>query len=282
MIGSVLIGGLGNQMFQYAIARKMAIKNNTKVILEVGGFKNMDAADTPRSYELDCYKIQARLAHEIKLNQGGLMGVLKRDSLITTYSEPHHEFDGNALKQSDRTIYRGYWQTEKYFLDVRKQLLEDFDLKGPLAGDDLKLLESIRTSNSVSIHVRRGDYISNKNANQFHGTKDIEYYTKALEIIKRKESNLKLYIFSDDIEWCKKALASLHEDTVFVDGNRPGHIDMYLMKNCKHNIIANSSFSWWGAWLNENKSKIVVAPKEWFKDSSINTGDVLPSSWFKI
>jgi len=282
MIGSVLIGGLGNQMFQYALARKMAIKNKTKVILEVGGFENMDAADTPRSYELDCYTLQAKLINEVKINERKLINIFKINSLKKIYNEPHHEFDNKALLQPNGTLFRGYWQTEKYFSDIRAELIKDFEIKKPLVGDDLKLLQEIRNNNSVSLHVRRGDYVSNKNANNFHGTRGVEYYVNSLRIIKKKHKAFKLFIFSDDIKWCKRNLKSVHNDIVYVDGDRAGYIDMYLMKNCKHNIIANSSFSWWGAWLNENKSKIVIAPKEWFKDSSINTNDVIPDSWFKI
>jgi hypothetical protein len=141
----------------------------------------------------------------------------------------------------------------------------------------------ILNSNSVSLHIRRGDYLSDKNAKEFHGTLPLDYYYKAMAQLNLLYKDLKVFIFSDDMDWVKANL-KLTNECVYVDFNTGENsvFDMYLMSQCKHNIIANSSFSWWGAWLNQNSSKIVIAPQLWFADKSLNTKDLIPNSWLKM
>ncbi|MDD3060131.1 MAG: alpha-1,2-fucosyltransferase, partial [Sulfurimonas sp.] len=149
--------------------------------------------------------------------------------------------------------------------------------------EDIKLKEEIQSSNSVSLHVRRGDYVSNKNATSYHGVSSLDYYYNAIETISKKISNPILYIFSDDIPWVRENLI-VSLPIVFIENtntDRPFE-DIYLMSLCKHNIIANSTFSWWGAYLNSNLEKNVIAPKKWFNDPVINTEDLIPSSWTRI
>jgi hypothetical protein len=135
----------------------------------------------------------------------------------------------------------------------------------------------------VSLHIRRGDYVSNKSTLQFHGLLEMDYYLQAISQIKEKEKAIELFVFSDDLAWCQSHL-NLSEKIHFVDVNskRDFHFDLFLMSHCKHNIIANSSFSWWGAWLNKNSEKIVIAPKKWLADTSVNTKDIIPSTWIQI
>jgi hypothetical protein len=142
------------------------------------------------------------------------------------------------------------------------------------------LLKRVSSNNSVSVHIRRGDYVSNPHASKFHGTKGLDYYEKAVERIAETVKNPELFVISDDIEWCKENLR-LPYKTTHIDGNA-GFEDMHIMSHCAHNIIANSSFSWWAAWLNTNPDKVVIAPKKWFNDESINTEDVVPKTWIRL
>ena len=133
------------------------------------------------------------------------------------------------------------------------------------------------------MHIRRGDYVSNPTTNKLHGTCSLEYYHNAVDIIAAKVSNPHFFIFSDDHEWARNNF-KIDYPLTFVAHNNAGknYEDMRLMSLCKHHIIANSSFSWWGAWLGSNPKKIVCAPRGWFKDKSLNTNDIIPSDWSRI
>lgn len=293
MIGVRLMGGLGNQMFQYAIARKLANDHHTTAWLDLQFYEDQSAVDTPRQYELDCFALTPHFLKPEKRPiepqpnylgpRGSILQLAHRlqGKAWHIYSESHYNFDPKVLEAPDKTYLIGYWQTEKYFADIRSALLKDFGFRSPPTGENMKLLERIRSCEAVSIHVRRGDYVTNKNASTFHGTKDQAYYDNALSIITSKINNPVLFVFSDDPEWCQTNLKFSYE-TMYVSGNTKGFEDMRLMSQCKHNIIANSSFSWWAAWLNENERKIVVAPNEWFKDSKVDTSDVIPDSWQSV
>lgn len=294
MIAVRLMGGLGNQMFQYAIGRKLALQNKTDLALDLIFFDNIADVDTPRFYELDCFNIQEKFLSPAKrpvenpdaafAGKRGKIKLLKHKlggQNWQIYNEPHHNFDPKVLKQTNNSYLIGYWQTEKYFTDIRETILKDFSFKQLAKGKNAKLLEQIKNTESISVHVRRGDYVTNKHANKFHGTKEQSYYNAALEPILKKTKEPTLFVFSDDPDWCKKNL-KFKQKTVYIEGNKKGYEDMRLMMNCRHNVIANSSFSWWAAWLNQNSDKLVSAPKQWFNDPSVNTKDVIPASWFKI
>lgn len=283
MIGTKLIGGLGNQMFQYALGKKMSMMHNTKLIIDLTGYVNQSDTDTQRHFELNKFNITGKLQAKPADSKRTLLKIFSNGHIFTnTYKEKQFPFDEKVLDQPNGTLFEGYWQTEKYFIDIRDQLLKDFALKSALSSSDENYLVRIHKTNSVSLHVRRGDYVSNENANKFHGLKGLDYYKQAIKLIAKNIDDFTLYVFSDDIQWCKQNLKNIHNQIVFVDDEREGVMDMLLMKNCKHNIIANSSFSWWAAWLNENAEKMVVAPKSWFNDPSTDTKDVVPSSWVKI
>jgi hypothetical protein len=293
MIAVRLMGGLGNQMFQYALARKLAHDRRTTAYIDLQFYENQAAVDTPREYELGCFKLKPRILKPTKrpiepeVLYIGKRGKLRRVAhqlqkrAWKVYHEPHHEFDKSVLSAPNGTYLIGYWQSEKYFSDIRPLLLKDFMLSTPASGKNAQLLEQIQSCEAVSIHVRRGDYVTNKNASEFHGTKGQEYYDKALSVITKICKKPVLFVFSDDPEWCKENLKFTYR-TVYVSGNEKGFEDMRLMSHCRHNIIANSSFSWWAAWLNEHNDKIVVAPKQWFNEPGINTDDVLPTSWHAV
>ncbi len=296
MIAIRLMGGLGNQMFQYALIRKLSIKNKINFSMDLTFYENIADSYTLREYELSCFNVvESFLPASKRPNENldskrytGLIGKkkliedkLKKRDIWTIYRESHHNFDNKALLCKNNSYLIGYWQTEKYFSDIRKVLLNDFSYKENPNSKNSLFLNQIKSSPSISLHVRRGDYVTNENANQFHGIKDNEYYKSALKKITNNPSRFNIFVFSDDIEWCKKNL-NLGTKMIFVTGNKKGSEDMRLMMNCNHNIIANSSFSWWAAWLNNNPSKIVVAPSKWFNDESINTSDIIPKTWVKV
>ncbi len=197
--------------------------------------------------------------------------------------ERSFRFDPKILKLKRDVHLHGYWQSEKYFRDIRETILEDFTFTPPLNSRNQKILEKIKKTNSVSVHVRRGDYVMDPKTHEFHGVCGPDYYQKAVKVVSKKVENPTFYFFSDDIRWVEKNLKTKVENT-YVDWNtgEKSFVDMQLMSSCKHHILANSSFSWWGAWLNRNKDKMVVAPKQWFQDPSMDTRDLIPEGWLTV
>lgn len=278
MILIQLQGGLGNQMFQYATARALAERNHTNVLLDLSWFdQSFDETTTPRHYELDCFLLDKRTE---KIQNTVRQKIQKR--LAKKYTEPHFHYDPAFINLPKNTILNGYFQSEKYFKNIRNILLQDFSWVKDPTKKNKELLNAIKKdTSSVSVHVRRGDYVSNKNAAKFHGLTGVDYYKAAVGKISKQVKNPNLYVFSDDSDWCKKNL-KFTQSTTYISHNTDGAEDMRLMRECRHNIIANSSFSWWGAWLNTNSDKIVIGPKQWFMSTEKNTKDVLPKSWQKI
>ena len=280
MIGVYLMGGLGNQMFQYAAGMVLAEKYNTSLLLDLDWFnQEFDRHTTPRHYELNSFDLSSKS----RIMPGGIVGrAVRRIATFSEYNEQFFEYNHNFNRLKNGTLLKGYFQSEKYFCDIRDELLSDFSWAKEAKGKNKELLENIsRDASSVSVHVRRGDYVSNESAAKFHGLTGVDYYNAAFKRIKEQIKKPNLYVFSDEPDWCRKNL-KFDAPTVYVSHNSDGSEDMRLMKACRHNIIANSSFSWWGAWLNENPDKIVIAPKQWFSHSESNTKDVVPESWQKI
>ena len=283
MIAVDLFGGMGNQMFQYALGRHLAIKNESSLTL----FHVDVGFSSQRPYALGCFKLASKA--QIKLDAKNkkakiwrklrnLLGV--EESVVR---EDSFHFDPKILDLRGNIHLHGYWQSEKYFKDIRPTILEDFTFVRPLNNRNQRIFDEIKKTNSVSVHVRRGDYVINQQTNKFHGICGPDYYKKAVDIIAKRVGNPVFYFFSDDIGWVKKNLKTNYKN-VYVDLNigEQSFVDMQLMSNCRHNILANSSFSWWGAWLNFNPGKIVVAPKKWFQDPSMDTKDLIPSGWIKV
>lgn len=288
MVRIKIIGGLGNQMFQYAAAKSLALHNNTQVLADISAFKKYNVHPL-RLNELNCdceFKSKSSVLLKVLEVSDIFRTLSKWNFLFNLYIEKSLVFDSGFLKLSGKSQLVGYFQSEKYFSSIRKVLLEDFAIKEPLRQSDRLIEKHILETNSISVHVRRGDYVSNPSANAVHGTCDQSYFSKALRELKDKNAlppGGVLFVFSDDIEWCKNNL-NFDNKTIFVDGDptRP-EVDIHLMSKCKHNIISNSTFSWWGAWLNVNPQKIVVAPLQWFSpDSGHDDRDIVPSSWHKI
>jgi hypothetical protein len=289
MIITRLIGGLGNQMFQYAAARRFAHHHNTDLFLDVTGF----ASYALRKYELDIFRIHAKIASPDLLKHVPfsrkdvirlrIWKLFSSEPIIQYVKEKSFDFYEEKLTLPDNVYLDGYWQSEKYFTEIADILRKEFSFVTPPSAINQDLLEEMGRCNSVSMHVRRGDYVSNSVAKEILGVLGIDYYIGALNLLEEKVKDPKIFVFSDDIPWAKANLKTnlpLH----FIDYNsvEKDYEDLRLMSNCQHHIIANSSFSWWGAWLGSNSEKIIIAPKKWFNQSNMDTRDLIPDSWIKI
>jgi Glycosyl transferase family 11 len=281
-------GGLGNQLFQYAAARALADRLGCDLSLDLRGL----ALNGDRPYQLDLYNIRASIATDTLLEvlpnwrptrwrRFKAAAALRLPTLLSqdVFWPRSFAFDARFDEISRPVYLVGHWQSEKYFSQNRASLLKDIQLLAPLA-KQTSWLDRIESSCSVALHIRRGDYVSNQAAAQFHGLCDMSYYSAAIESIKQPWPKIEVFVFSDEPDWARANLR-LDVPTHFIDAN-PGHIDLELMRRCQHHVIANSSFSWWAAWLASSKQQMVCAPRRWFADQRIDTSDVLPSTWLSI
>jgi hypothetical protein len=292
MIIAKLMGGLGNQMFQYASAAGLADRLDAQVIIDKSWYEADLDVNTPRSYELDCFALQQKFVDHAQLTlvneiipsaKTKLYDLTKgrKKPRVLVYKEDGHGFHKDVLDLPDNTLLDGFWQTEKYFLHARDKILKDFEFVNKQSKKNLEVLNQIKSTNAISLHVRRGDYANDKNTNAFHGLTGLDYYKEAIKRISEQVKVPTFFVFSDDPEWCKQNL-KIDFPSTYVSHNKAGSDDMRLMTQCQHHIIANSSFSWWGAWLNQSDQKIIYAPKKWFNDNSMDTKDILPTKWTKL
>ncbi len=285
-----LIGGLGNQMFQYALGRQLAVKNNTTLKLDIQAFKDYKL----RNYDLDCFNILENIATPDDLSGvippsdrlinkiGKHMNVrLKGIQRIQYIKEQAFSFQQEILDLKDNVYLDGYWQSEKYFFDIKNIILKDFTVKNSPDPVNESIMKEITECESVNIHIRRGDYVSNPITNQYHGFLGLEYYQKAIRLILEKVGSPHFFVFSDDPEWASENIETDFPITYIKHNGDKNYEDLRLMSTCKHHIIANSSFSWWGSWLSRNEDKIVIAPKKWF-NAALDTKDISLDSWHKI
>jgi hypothetical protein len=299
MIIVQLIGGLGNQMFQYAAARALAVRHSTDLKLDISHFKTNEI----RKYELSCFGIQESIATPEDLDECLGCFRCKAYSFLSWVSQKKIEtfldvrkianrrflrencfhFNQKYLKAPPNTYLVGYWQSEKYFSDIENILRKDFTLKQSIESLEPEISKAINKTNSISIHVRRTDYITNVKVSNVHGTCNLSYYKNCINYFSERVENPHFFIFSDNLLWAKENL-KLNFPHTFVGNQqrKKDHEDLYLMSICKHNIIANSSFSWWSAWLNSNPRKIVCAPKIWFRKQDLDTSDLLPKKWMRL
>lgn len=291
-----IMGGLGNQMFQYAFAKAYSLINHCDVLIDLSHFekiKNLPEGPVAlRGYVLDNYNINLVYANEeqtLSLTRNkkillpgfvrNLFKIPKYKNKIV-YEKQNQVFDKSLLKKRKDVYFEGYFQTEKYFKDYRKELLKDFSLKTKLNDLNKQMLEQIKSANSVSIHVRHGDYLNLQNVYKICS---LDYYQKAIDYICQNTENPHFYIFSDDIEWVQENFKLQFPFTIVdINSSDEGYFDLELMKHCKHNIIANSSFSWWAGWLNENPNKIIMSPKIWFVKEDEKCIDRIPQEWVLI
>jgi hypothetical protein len=295
MIVVRLMGGLGNQMFQYAAGKALAERLNVQLLLDRTFLdqKPVDAGYTLRDFELDVFKIEAGIAGKSlvrKMRRGLTSRWYRKSSHIFPFLFPDPVFYETqkpymkAIEELHGPVYmEGYWQSEKYFLSIKKELQEKYFIPvAPASGLNAELLDRIKSSPTISMHVRRGDYVNVESSNKYHGTCSVTYYERAAKLLAEKTGVKQFFIFSDEPDWVKENI-SLPYHTTYISHNkgRESYWDLHLMRHCKHHIIANSSFSWWGAWLNPSRSKVVIAPKNWFSDPSASDNEIIPEGWIK-
>lgn len=317
MIISRLMGGLGNQMFQYAAGRRLAHEHKTELKLDINDYQK----DQFRRYGLDCFKIKAEFASPIEVFRfyptEGLLQLARQYSgkkgerllelfyhftgvhcnLLRRYysynpndqhqplllqgriaPQRHFHYDKEFLKCPDNIYITGFWISQKYFIEIENIIRDEFTFNKPLSCENQEIAEFIQESNSVSIHVRRTDKVYDP----LYEETNLSYCIKAMQYINDYVEKPHYFVFSDDISWVKMNL-QYSGDVTFVDINDDLHNynDLRLMSLCDHNIIAESSFSWWGAWLNSNPEKLVISPnpRRWIKLENFIVDDILPPEW---
>ena len=285
-----LMGGLGNQLFQYAAGRQLASRLQTELKLEASGY----AKAVDRVYALRHFHIQEHLAstQEIRLfsRHSRVDRVFEKLGLKESYSILKEKPVPNLVPQffsiQGHVLLRGFWQSEKYFRGIAPLVKKELTLRELLVDKgNTALLQQITNTESVAIHVRRGDYISNQQAREFHGACSEEYYRNAVAFIQSQVKNPSFFIFSDEPDWVAEHF-TLDAPVCVVRQNPPeeAHKDLHLMRHCHHFIVANSSFSWWGAWLGDRKEKLVVAPEKWFQTIADDADDshIIPEAWITL
>ena len=302
MRGNIMVivklkGGLGNQLFQYAAARRIALDNNLDLKLDIlSGFEN---DFYKQKYKLNHFNIiedfatKEEIDHLKRLGSTNLIGKVTR--LRNSFRFGHKyclirermfNFDASILRHYKYAYLDGYWQSEKYFQSIEEVIRKEFSMKSPPEVLNQQIADKIIKTNSVCIHYRRlhgisGDKVCSRGV-AIHGATSFEYYHSAINYLSSKYSDLHFFVFSDNSEWAQQNV-QIDFPTIFVTYNRDekDYEDLQLMSQCKYYIIANSSFSWWGAWLNQSEDKIVIAPKQWFR-ANINTVDLCPPEWILI
>ena len=281
-------GGLGNQMFQFAAAATLAYKLGVDFYFDCDFFNH----SRNRSYQIDIFQSDKR---EIKgLKYKALWAFRKHigESFfdLNVYSEKDFNFEERFFKIKDNTYIYGFFQSHKYINE--KLVKEYFTFKIPPDANNARIIENMQNEDSISIHIRRGDYVAKKRYSSVYNHLDLSYYENALEKIADSVKKPVIYVFSDDIKWvsnnfnfnnCPKC-TDKEARIEFISHNIADKSweDLRLMTNCKHNVIANSSFSWWGAYLNSNPDKIVVAPEKWFQKIQNNPADLYPQGWIML
>lgn len=283
-----LSGGLGNQLFQYFFGQYLSqrtqheVKYDLQTNLEIDYFTPRDLGIQKLGFELEFAN-----SIEIKAVKKYTTGYLSRierkliqkapflNSRYTVENGDVHRY--LEIKEMTGIYYfDGYWQSFRFINELSPVSIKNMDLSENL----LDVLKYIQSTNSVSIHIRRGDYLSVKENTEIFAQCGLDYYHKSINYFENTYGNITYFVFSDDIDWTKKHF--IGDNFVFIDGN-PAEIDMFLMSNCKHNILANSTFSWWGAWLNTNSNKQIIAPKDWYVSKlNFKSDKLIPSAWIRI
>lgn len=275
---AILRGGLGNQMFSYAFYIKLKCNFRfSHIVLEPS-----HCFTVHQGYELpDVFtEVETKRTYKYYRRIHKLFSVYFTKIFFKVIKETcNWDFSGYLTSSYyPFLVYDGFWQSEKYFSSLKNEIINKFRFNDSLLNSNTRWLsEALSQENSVSIHIRRGDYLE---LEEFRNICTIDYYRKAVSLIESRVHNPVFYVFSNDLKWVKDNLTFADFNHVDWNNDRDSWQDMYLMTKCKHNIIANSSFSWWGAWLNENPDKMVIAPSRWF--NSIDAKDIVPENWIKI
>ena len=277
-----LLGGLGNQLFQYAMGRALADARQVELVMDPRFILRKGCIS---GLAIDEFAIRARYltdteAAYFKEPIWKLSRALRRqiNPWLGYYHETVHSFDTAALAQSLEVMLSGFWQSERYFSNYGHQLRTDLVLKSQMPSAAVKLATQMASGPSVAMHVRRGDYLTDPKALVKHGVTSAHYYQTALQLVIEKLGDVDLYVFSDDPDWVRTNIQ--HPKIIFVsDFGFSAEQDLWLISACQHQIIANSSFSWWGAYLNDYASKIIVAPQPWFDAKHMAQQDIIPADW---
>ncbi|HAS85065.1 MAG TPA: hypothetical protein DCS23_03295 [Candidatus Yonathbacteria bacterium] len=286
MIIVKLKGGLGNQMFQYATGFSVASQKKEALKLDITGYDDPRYvnANTPRQYRMFPFNLSATIATisevEKARNPFGIFSKLLRAFSQRVLKKHYVDYDASFFKKNHKYI-EGYFQSEKNFIEVKDKALKEFTLKKE---SEVFLAEKnkIDKTKSVSVHIRRGDYVNDPKTNSAHGVCSKEYYEKAINLMQSKIELPIFYFFSDDILWVKKEFGE-RTDFKYVSNSRlKEYEELFLMSSCSNHIIANSSFSWWGAYLNKNPKKIVIAPRKWVKKEPDPHPNIVPETWIRI
>lgn len=280
-------GGLGNQLFQYAAARRLAVRHGCPLVVDHHWFDHPRPGETPRPLELNRYPVVMRLATPFELLRWTPLRsrwgrYLKPLMPMNLLREHGHGVNRDVLSAPANSYLAGFWQSEAYFADIREQLLQELTPIEPPGPKDLAIMDRMQLGGSVSVHVRRGDYVSLASASAYHGLCTLDYYRKAIAYVAERVPSPTLFVFSDDPEWTKARLKSPFP-THYVDHNPPEKAfqDLRLMSLCRHHILANSSFSWWGAWLSDPADGLVIAPERWYAVDR-PTPDLIPARWTRL
>lgn len=294
MIITRLIGGLGNQMFQYATGRALAQRLETSLKLDTTPFETYDL----HRYALHHFNIRAPLATPADLDRvargqswkrrawnaavcGLTLGAVRP---IRYISEEGHAFDPQILRLKGDVYLSGYWQSERYFRNVDRVIRHEFTQVTPRVAANQRCAGRIQAqAESVSLHVRRADYVSDARTTVLHGLCSPAYYQRCLQRLRDRVGTPHVFVFSDDIAWARREL-DLGCPTTYLGHNGPdrNYEDLALMSQCRHHIIGNSTFSWWGAWLDPRPGKLVFAPTPFFDQSDRDDSDLVPEAWTRV
>jgi hypothetical protein len=279
-----LSGGLGNQLFQYAFGASLAARAGCIMYVDPSHYDQ----DDRRRYRLDKLSLTPIIAPQRLRNLHNRPNtpkvwwrdIFKKNPSVRIVREAHCGYDFLMSQLGRNCFLVGYWQSPKYFRNCEEDLKRQFYPRQLSDRANTVLAKILAAKDSVAVHVRRGDYVSNEAASRILGPLAPEYYTSAIHHITRTIKEPQYYVFSDEPDWCMKNVG-LPPSTSFVEACED-YEDLFLMSQCKHNIIANSSFSWWAAWLNQNPAKIVIAPKLWYRDPLYQNNDLLPTTWYQL
>lgn len=293
MIIVELLGGLGNQLFQYCLGRRISLEYGVPLFVDTALLEDTAPGRhlVNRKFALDIFDIEihrAPLMHRLRYSAAGMPRSVRGALRLLGVTQPHRRlvekkfgYDPDVLKCGRTAYLSGLWQSQEYFKPVQSAIRQDLKFRFTLPVTVSHLSGSIQQSNSVCVHVRRTDYLSTPTHNSPMAYLGLDYYKNAVELICRRIQNPKFFVFSDDPEWCQKELLFIPNATV-VGTEHAGYKDsahLHLMTLCRHFIIPNSTFSWWAAWLSEGTDKVVVMPHAWFKDSSLDTSGLCPHGW---
>jgi hypothetical protein len=288
MIIIKMFGGIGNQMFQFALYKNL-INSNIEVYIDDTSF--MPSWDSEKVRIINIFQnVDYPQASKKMIELLGDVNVSTFDKIRrklfhkkTHFKEQKFPFNHLMLSLEGNYYLEGFWQSEKYFYTIKDKVSNSFKFPDVMECKNKDIINKILQENSISIHIRKGPSYRRK---IYEGVCESEYYRKCIEILRQKIDKPQFYIFSDNITWCRENLSFLK--AIYIDWNpcvgNNCYLDMQLMSLCRHNIIANSSYSWWGAWLNRNPAKVVIGPERWFNSDSpkFDTRDIMPESWIRV